>query len=86
MNGKSELNKFAVKDQVVAEVIWARLVGQVLRESTVLCAQVTGDKELGAYISTVVQGKINVLLNAVWVRRYDKNGVLHTHDLQMMNH
>jgi hypothetical protein len=64
---------------VVTEVIRADSVCWILLGSTILWTQVVGKVKLWASIPTVFQGDIlGNLLNAVRIRRDNKDGVLHT--------
>jgi hypothetical protein len=64
---------------VVGEVIRAASVGSVLQGSPILWTQVACKKKLRTSIPTVFQPNIiGILLNAVRIRRDNKDGVLHT--------
>ena len=64
---------------MVKDVIRAQSVIRILWESAIFWTQVAGKEELGASIPTVFQGNIlGNLLNAVRIRRDNKDGVLHT--------
>jgi hypothetical protein len=69
---------------VVGEVIRAAFVDSVLWGSSILWTQVARKKKLRTSIPTVFQRKIiGILLNAVRVRRDNKDGVLHTEKLDI---
>ena len=83
-HGQFQLLKGAEKDQVVGEVIRAAFVDYVLLGSPILWTQVAHKKKLRTSISTVFQQNIiGILLNAVRVRRDNKDGVLHTAKLDI---
>ena len=83
-DGQFQLLKGAEKDQVVGEVIRAAFVDSVLRGSSILWTQVARKKNMRTSIQTVFQRKIiGILLNAVRVRRDNKDGVLHTEKLDI---
>ena len=71
--------KDAEEDQVVTEVIRAVGVGFIPWGSRTLWTQVAGKEKLLTSIPTVFQRNIVIfLLNAVRIRRDNKDGVLHT--------
>jgi hypothetical protein len=71
--------KSAEEDHVVRDVIRAAYVGLILWGSPTLWTQVAGKEKLGTSIPTVFQHNIiGILLNAVGIRRDNKDGVLHT--------
>jgi hypothetical protein len=79
-----QLLKGAEEDQVVREVIRAASVGWILWGSPTLWTQVACKKKLGMSIPTVFQWNIiGILLNAVRIRRDNKDGVLHTTKLDI---
>ena len=64
---------------MVQDVIRARSVSRILGDPAILWTQVAGKEELGASIPTVIKGDVlGNLLNAVRIRRDNKDGVLHT--------
>ena len=78
-DGQLELLKGAEEDQMVQDVIRARSVSRILGDPAILWTQVAGKEELGASIPTVIKGDVlGNLLNAVRIRRDNKDGVLHT--------
>jgi hypothetical protein len=77
-DGQFQLLKGAEEDQVVTEVIRAVSVVCILWGSPTRWTQVAGKEKLWASIPTVFQWIVVVLLNAVRIRRNNKDGVLHT--------
>ena len=78
-DGQLELRKGAEEDQMVKNVIRAYSASRILLEPAILWTQVAGKEELWASIPTVFQGGIvGNLVNAVRIRRDNKNGVLNT--------
>jgi hypothetical protein len=83
-DGQFQLLKGAEEDQVVREVIRAASVGCILWGSPTHWTQVAGKEKLRTSIPTVFQRNIYVnLLNAVRIRRDNKDGVLHTTKLEL---
>jgi hypothetical protein len=63
---------------------WAASVDWILCGSPTLWTQITSKKKLGTSIPTVFQRNIiGILLNAVRIRRDNKDGVLHTTKLDI---
>ena len=76
--------KGAEEFQVVTEVIRATSVGCILWGSPTRRTQVAGKEKLRSRIATVFQQNIlGNLLNAVRIRRDNKDGVLHTTKLEL---
>jgi hypothetical protein len=82
-DGQFQLLKGAEEDQVVMKVIRAAAVHPILWGSPTLWTQVVGEEKLQTSIPTVFQLNIVVnLLNAVRIRRDNKDGVLYTTKLE----
>ena len=78
-NGQFQFLKGAEEDQVVTEIIRAASVVCILWGSPTRWTQVAGEEKLWASIPTVFQRNIVfVSMNAVRIRRDNKDGVLHT--------
>ena len=83
-DGQFQLLKGAEEDHVVIEVIRASSVGCLLWGSPTRWTQVAGKEKLRTSIPTVFQRNIlGILLNAVRIRRDNKDGVLHTTKLDI---
>jgi hypothetical protein len=79
-----QLLKGAEEYQVVTEVIRATSVGCILWGSPTRRTQVAGKEKLRSRIPTVFQRNIlGNLVNAVRIRRDNKDGVLHTAKLDI---
>jgi hypothetical protein len=82
-DGQFQLLKGAEEDQVVTEVIRAASVGCVLWGSPTRWMQAAGKEKLLTSKATIFQLNIFInILNAVRIRRDDKDGVLHTIKLE----
>ena len=69
---------------MVRDVIRAAYVGSILWGSPTLWTQVAGNEKLGTSIPTFFQQNIiGIFLNAVRIRRDNKDGVLHTTKLDI---
>ncbi len=78
-----QLLKGAEEDQVVMKVIRAAAIGPILWGSPTIWTQVAGKEQLWMSIPTVFQLNIVVnLLNAIRIRRDNKDGVLYTTKLE----
>ena len=83
-DGQFQLLKGAEEYQVVTEVIRATSVGCILWGSPTRWTQVADIEKLQTSIPTVFQRNIlGNLLNAVRIRRDNKDGVLHTAKLDI---
>jgi hypothetical protein len=83
-DGQFQFLKGAEEDQVVREVIRAASVGCILWGSPTHRTQVAGKEKLRTSIPTVFQRNTFVnLLNAVRIRRDNKDDVLHTTKLEL---
>ena len=79
LNWQDELFKGTKEDQGAFNIIRAKFVSSVYRQSSILWTQNTCEKEVGTGIPTVVQGNIvAIILNAVRKLRDHTNGILHT--------
>ena len=69
---------------MVKHFIRACSVSRILGDPAILWTQVAGKEELGASIPTVIKGDVlGNLLNAVRIRRDNKDGVLRTTKLDI---
>ena len=69
---------------MVRDVIRAAYVGSILWGSPTLWTQVAGKEKRGTSIPTLFQQNIiGIFLNAVRIRRDNKDGVLHTTKLDI---
>ena len=79
LNWQVKLFKGTEEDQGAFNIIRARFVCSVFRQSPILRTQNTCEKELGTGIPTVIQGNIvAIILNAVRKRRDHNNSILRT--------
>ena len=76
-DGQIKHFKGTKENKAVHCIIWARFVGRVLRLSSILRTQGTGEKELGTGVPHVFEGNIMMILKIVGIWRDNEYGILH---------